>query len=71
MIGKLLGKEEFNAALVLALSGAVTVVVAKGDGALSLGRVVSKVLSNPVPMRGVTGTRGGASVPDLDQRIAA
>jgi hypothetical protein len=71
MIGKLLGKEQFNAALVLALSGAVTVLVAKGDEALSLGRVVSKVLSNPVPARGVTGTLDGASVPYLDQRIAA
>ena len=40
MIGKLLGKEEVNAALVLALSGAVMVLVANGPGPASLGRMV-------------------------------
>ena len=58
MIGKLLSKEEVNAALVLALSGAVTVLVTKGDGPPSIGRVVCGVLSNPVPGREVTGARG-------------
>lgn len=70
MIGKLPSKEEVNAALVLALSGALMVLVAKGDGPLSLGRVVAGVLSNPVP-KGAAGTRGDASVPDPDQQVAA
>ncbi len=59
MIGKLLNTEEVNAALVLALSGAVTVLVAKGDEPLSLGRVVAGVLSNPVPKG--AGRSGGSS----------
>lgn len=71
MIGKLLGKEEVNAAVVLALSGAVMAMVAKGDGPPSFGRVVSGVLSNPVPGRGTTAARAGESVPTPDQRIAA
>jgi hypothetical protein len=72
MIGKLLGKEEVHGALVLALSGAVMALVAKGDGPLSLGRVVSEILSNPVPVAGAaTGTHGGVPIPDLDQQIAA
>ena len=54
MIGNLLGDEEINAALVLVLSGAVTVLVANGPGPVSLGRLVSGALSNPVP--------GGAAV---------
>ena len=71
MIGKLLGKEEVNVALVLALSGAVMVLVAKGDGPLSLGRVVFGVLSNPVPVRGAAATRRSSSVPVPDRQIAA
>lgn len=71
MIDKLLGKEEeVNAALVLALSGALMVLVAKGDGPLSRERLVSAVLSNPVP-KGTAGTSGDASVPDPDRQIAA
>lgn len=49
MFSKLFGKEETAAALVLALSGTIMVLVAKGDGPLSSGRLVSGVLSNPVP----------------------
>ena len=71
MIGNLLGKEEVNAALVLAQSGAVMVLVAKGDGPLSLGQVVAGVLSNPIPGRQATGARGGESVPVLLHRAAA
>ena len=62
MIGKLLGKEEVNAAIVLALSGAVTVLVANGPGPVSLGRIVSGALSNPVP-GGVTDTHRYFSIP--------
>ena len=50
MIGKLFGKE-VNAALVLALSGTVVTLIAKGPGRLSLEQVASGVLSNPVPRR--------------------
>ncbi len=70
MIGRLLGKEKVHAALVLALSGALMVLVAKGDRPLSLGRVVTGVLSNPVPKE-ATGTSGDASVPNPDRQIAA
>jgi hypothetical protein len=71
MIGKLMNKEEVNAALVFALSGALMVLVAKGDGPLLLGRVVVGVLSNPVPVRGAAGTRYSYSIPVPDQQIAA
>ncbi len=75
MIGKMLSKEEVNAALVLALSGAVTVLVAKGgaDGPLSLGRVVSGVLSNPVPKGVARGTRRSSSgpAPRRQQQVVA
>ena len=71
MTGKLPGKEKVNATLVLALSGVLTVLVANGDGPLSLRRVVSGVLSNPVPVRGSAGTRGDASAPDPFRQIAA
>ncbi len=50
MIGKLFGGE-VNAALVLALSGTVVALIAKGPGRLSLEQVASGVLSNPVPRR--------------------
>lgn len=69
MIGKLMRKEEVNAALVLALSGALMVLVAKGDEPLSLGQVVARVLPNPVP-KGAAGTRR-SSVPGPDRQIAA
>lgn len=68
MIGKLIGNEGVNAAVVIALSGAVMALVAKGNGPLSLGRVVSGALSNPIPAndsaRGASNVRGGASAPD-------
>ena len=72
MIGKLLGKEETNAAVVLALTGALMVLVAQGDRPLSLGRVVAGVLSNPVPPRGAASTLHSSSVPAPPrQRVAA
>jgi hypothetical protein len=49
MVGKLLRREEASAALVLALSGTVVVLVANGPGPVSLKRVASRTLSNPVP----------------------
>ena len=72
MIGELLGKGEVNAALVLALSGAVMVLVANGPGPASLGRMVPGALSNPVRGGGAAGTRRSSSVPDpRRQQVAA
>ena len=51
MANRAFGTEKGNATLVLALSGAVTVLVAGGNGPPSLGRMVSRVLSNPIPKR--------------------
>jgi hypothetical protein len=70
MIGKLLGKEETNAALVVALSGVLTLLVANGPGPVSLGRVVGGALSNPI--RGAAGTRRSSTVPAprLQQQVA-
>ena len=70
MIGRLLSKEETNAALVVALSGTIMALAAKGQGALSMGRLVSGVLSNPVPRPGQL-TRGDAPIPAQRSRIAA
>ena len=58
MFSKLLGNEETNVAAVLALSAMVIALVAKGAGPVSTERMVSRVLSNPVPPLGSTGTRG-------------
>jgi hypothetical protein len=49
MFSKLLGNEETNAAAVLALSATVIALVAKGAGPVSSKKMVSRVLSNPVP----------------------
>ena len=54
MIDKLLSNEGINAAVTMALSGTIMVLVAKGDGPLSLRGLVSGSLSNPVPRRRVT-----------------
>jgi hypothetical protein len=70
MTGKLLGKEEVNAVLVLALSGAVMVLVANGPRPVSRGRIVSGALSNPVP-GGAAGTRRSSSVPAPRRRQVA
>lgn len=71
MIGKQPRKDEASTALVLVLSGALMLLVANEDGPLSLGRIVSRVLSNPIPVRGATSTRGDAPVPSPDRQIAA
>ena len=49
MIGKLLGSEGMNVATVVALSGTLAALVAKGNGPMSLRGIVSGTLSNPVP----------------------
>jgi hypothetical protein len=48
MIGKLLSSEEANAALVVALSATAMALVAKGNGPLSSGRLLARVLPDPV-----------------------
>lgn len=71
-IGELLGNEEINAALVLALSGTIMMLVAKGEGPMSLKRVVSGALSNPVPRREPANARvTGVSLRIAHARIAA
>ena len=47
-IGNLLGNEETYAA-VLALSGTLMALVAKGNGPVSLKGIVAGTLSNPIP----------------------
>jgi hypothetical protein len=56
-IDNLLGNEGINAAAVLALSGTLMVLVAKGNGPLSLKGIVSGTLSNPVPRPEPTSAR--------------
>jgi hypothetical protein len=70
MIGTLLSKEETNTAMVVALSGVVAVLVAKARGPLSAGRLLSAVLSNPVP-RTSERSRGAAPIPAPGSEIAA
>jgi len=49
MFGRLLSREETNAALVLAFGGTIMLLVANGSDSVSLKRMVSRTLSNPVP----------------------
>ncbi|MDQ4128890.1 MAG: hypothetical protein M3151_13245 [Actinomycetota bacterium] len=51
MIGRLMTSDEVNGALVVALSGAIAVLVAKGPGRASFGRLLAGCLSNPIPLR--------------------
>ena len=51
MFGELLRNEETNAALVLALSGTILVLVSRGNGLPSSNQVLSRVVSNPIPRR--------------------
>ena len=60
MIARLLSKEESNAALVVALAGAIVVLVARGRG----------VLSNPIPCTSVR-ARHEVSIPEPGSKIAA
>ena len=49
MIGRLMTNEGANAAAVVALSGTIVVLAAKGPGRATVGGILSGVLSNPVP----------------------
>ena len=57
-IGELLGNEGIKAAAVLALSGTLMALVAKGNGPLSLKGIVSGTLSNPAPRHEPTSASG-------------
>jgi hypothetical protein len=71
-IGDLLGNEGINAGAVLALSGALMVLTAKGKGPLSLKGMVSGTLSNPIPRPEHTGAGdAGASFQAARLRTAA
>ena len=70
MIGKLTTSEGAHAFLVVALSGTIAALAAKGPGRASLGRILSGALSNPVPRTGkpdARASRVGAS----ERRAAA
>jgi hypothetical protein len=69
-IGNLLSSEGMNAAAMLALSGTLVALVVKGDGPLSLKRVVAQTLSNPVP-KVAAGTSRYISIPAPPRQIAA
>jgi hypothetical protein len=71
MLSKLLNSEKANTTLVIALSGTIMALVANGPGPVSLGRMVSGALSNPVP-GGAAGTRRSSYVPaPRQQQVAA
>ncbi len=68
----LLGNEGINAAAVLAISGTLMVLVAKGNGPLYLKRIISGALSNPVPRPEPTSACGAdASLEAGHTKIAA
>ncbi len=68
MIGKLMTSDEVNGALVVALSGTIAVLVAKGPGRASLPRLLSGCLSNPIPGRG--SSSGVFATPAAERRAA-
>jgi hypothetical protein len=71
-IGNLLSNEGINAAAVLALSGALMALVAKGNGPVSLKGIVSGTLSNPVPRAEPTSARDAdVSLQAARMKIAA
>ena len=71
MLGELLRNEETNAALVLALSGTILVLVARGNGSPSPNLVLSRVLSNPIPRSVPRGAESTGSVSVALTAIAA
>jgi len=52
MIGKLMTNERAIAFAVVALSGTIAALAAKGPGRATFGGILSGVLSNPVPRAG-------------------
>ena len=66
MIGRLMTSEATSALAVVALSGTVAALAAKGPGRATFGGILSGVLSNPVP-----GKPGPALAPAASKRRAA
>src|SRR5215204_6070112 len=66
LMGKSMVDEGTNAVLMLALSGTIAVLVARGNGSLSSRRLLSAVLSDPVARREPM----GASYPTLRSAVA-
>lgn len=71
MIKELFAKHEANAVLAVALAGTIAALVANGPGRLSLGRILSGVLSNPIPRRGSSGARAEGLSPSASERRGA
>ncbi len=72
MLDELLPREETSLALILALAGTIVVLMVNGPGAVSLKRVVSVALSNPVPCPEPAGTHDiSVSFQTTRLRIAA
>ena len=57
MIGRLMKNGGANAFAVVALSGAIAALAAKGPGRATPGRILSGALSNPVPTTWRPGAR--------------
>ncbi len=55
MIGRLMKSEGAGAFAVVALSGTIAALAAKGPGRATFGGILSGALSNPVPGDGRTG----------------
>ncbi len=70
MFGRLLSREETNAALVLAFGGTIMLLVANGSDSVSLKRMVSRTLSNPVP-RTSRRMHTEVALPTLPSELAA
>ncbi len=66
MIGRLMTSEATSALAVVALSGTIAALAAKGPGRATFGSILSGVLSNPVP-----GKPGPALAPEASKRRAA
>lgn len=70
MFGRLLSREETNAAILLAFGGTIMLLVANGSGLLSLKRTASRTLSNPVP-RASRRVHTEVALPTLPSELAA
>lgn len=70
MFGRLLSKEETNAALMLAFGGTIMLLVANGSGSISFKRTMSRTLSNPVP-RASRRMHAEVSLPTLPLEFAS
>ena len=55
MIGRLMTNEATSALAVVALSGTIAALAAKGPGHATFGGILSAVLANPVPRAGDSG----------------